>query len=57
MNFWNDNPNDWKWRITAENIYDFYIMEKDRHILREKRSIAVHKAEKIIKENAPIISY
>ena len=56
MNFWNDNPKNWKWRITAENIYDFYITDEDRNILRDERSIAVHKAEKIIRENAPIIS-
>jgi hypothetical protein len=38
--------------MPAENIYDLYITDGDRNIILEERSVAVDKAEKIIRDYA-----
>jgi hypothetical protein len=36
--------------MPTENIYNLYITDKERNITLEERSVAVHTAEKIIRE-------
>ena len=36
--------------MPTENIYDLYITDRQRNIILEERSIAVHTAERIIRE-------
>jgi hypothetical protein len=35
--------------MSAENIYDSYVTDRDRNIILEERSVAVVTAEKIIR--------